>query len=70
MCQNWIVGYLAGCQHFGAAPPDRFRYGHPIRTLYDLYDALEAHEIGDTARVTYVRDDNQHEVAVQLQRLN
>ncbi len=43
---------------------------HPIRTLYDLYDALEAHEMGDTARVTYVRDDNQHEVSVRLQRVN
>ena len=25
VCRNWIVGYLADCQHFEAAPPHRVR---------------------------------------------
>ncbi len=29
--RNWIVGYLAGCRHFEAAPPHRFRLSSGLK---------------------------------------
>ena len=38
-----------------------------VETIYDLLDALEAHSVGDTVKVTYLRGNAKHEAAVELQ---
>jgi S1-C subfamily serine protease len=41
--------------------------GRPIRSRADLTLALERRDVGEEVTVTYVRDDQEHEVKVKLQ---
>jgi S1-C subfamily serine protease len=41
--------------------------GQPVKKAADLFDALANHQPGDTVAITYLRDDDRHEVRVELQ---
>jgi S1-C subfamily serine protease len=43
--------------------------GQDVRNLDDLYRRLDQHEVGDTVRVTVIRDEKRMEVPVTLQAL-
>jgi len=41
--------------------------GEPVRSMNDLLDALEEHEVGDTVKLAVVRDGRRRSVDVELQ---
>ena len=40
--------------------------GKPVKSANDLFDLLEPHKPGDTLKVTFLRDDEEHTVDVTL----
>ena len=48
---NWSVGYLAGCQHFGAAPPHRVRLSSGVWWSNESESASRGGSRNESARL-------------------